>query len=108
MLGNLYLAGHGVAQNYVEARQWFEKAAAQGDAKAQNNLGTLYGFGQGVPRNYVRAYMWWSLSVALSMGEDHKLAAENLDIVARLLTPGEIAEAQRLAQQCQAQEFKNC
>jgi TPR repeat protein len=108
MLGNLYLDGHGVAQNYVEARQWFEKAAAQGDANAQNNLGVLYGLGHGVQQNYVRAYMWWSLSVAHSTGEDQKLAAGNLDIVARKLTPGEIAEAQRLAQQCQVQQFKGC
>ena len=33
-LGTLYLHGRGVTQDYVWARQWYEKAAAVGDADA--------------------------------------------------------------------------
>jgi TPR repeat protein len=40
-LGQLYLKGHGVPQDYVQARQWFERAALQGQATAQYNLGLL-------------------------------------------------------------------
>jgi TPR repeat protein len=34
----LYHNGQGVAQDYVKAREWFEKAAAQGNADAKKEL----------------------------------------------------------------------
>ena len=34
-----YANGQGVAQDYEQARQWYKKAAAAGDATAMNNLG---------------------------------------------------------------------
>ena len=33
-LGRLYSNGHGVAQDYAKAREWFEKAADKGDEHA--------------------------------------------------------------------------
>jgi TPR repeat protein len=35
-LGTLYAFGRGLPQDHAAARQWFEKAAAQGDVRAQN------------------------------------------------------------------------
>jgi uncharacterized protein len=107
-LGFLYANGQGVRQDYVQARQWWEKAAAQGRAKAQTNLGALYANGQGVPRDYVQSYMWWSLAAGRSTGKDQNLAAEYRDRVTSLMTPEQIEEANRLAQKCQAQQFKGC
>jgi TPR repeat protein len=43
-----------VPRDYIKAREWFEKAAAQGHAGAQNNLGALYEFGHGVKQDSVR------------------------------------------------------
>jgi TPR repeat protein len=40
-LGVLYANGYGVPKDYVQARQWYEKAAAQGNTIAQYNLGRL-------------------------------------------------------------------
>ena len=51
-------------QNYTKARQWYEKAAAQGSSPAEYNLGVLYDEGHGMPQDYVRAYMWYSLAAA--------------------------------------------
>ena len=31
-LGNLYFNGNGVTKDYAEARKWYEKAAAAGNA----------------------------------------------------------------------------
>jgi TPR repeat protein len=107
-LGVMYRDGQGVPQDYAIARQWFEKAAAQGDAKAQYNLAGLYYNGNGGSQDYVRAHMWWSLAAARSTGDVQKFAAVNRDEVAPRMTPEQIAEAQRLAQQCQAQQFKGC
>lgn len=103
-LGLLYDNGDGVPQDYAKARQWYEQAAIQGDASAQYSLGMLYAEGQqGVPRDYVQAYMWWSLAAAHSTGDGQKDAEHNRNIVARSMTPAQIAEAQRLTRQ-----FKGC
>lgn len=107
-LGLLYAAGRGVPQNNTKARQWFEKSAAQGDARAQYSLGMLYDTGQGVPQDSVRAYMWYNLAAASLTGEHQKNATNNRDNIARLLTPAQLAEGQRLASQCQARQFKGC
>jgi TPR repeat protein len=107
-LGVLYDMGQGVPQNYAKARQWYEKAAAQGDAWAPLSLGLLYRDGHGVQGSLVRAYMWFSIAAARSTDDAHKDVAEFRDVVARHMTPAEIAEAQRLSQQCQAQQFKGC
>ena len=64
--------------------------------------------GQGVPQDYVRAYMWNNLAAAHLTGDEQKPAAENRDKVASRMTPAQIAEAQRLSQQCQARQFKGC
>ena len=59
MLGWLYDTGYGVAQDYVKAREWFEKAADKGQADAMYNLGRLYGYGHGVAQDYVKAREWF-------------------------------------------------
>ena len=45
--------------NYVEAVEWFRKAAAQKNAWAQLNLGCCYRDGEGVATNYVEAVRWF-------------------------------------------------
>lgn len=107
-LGWLYYAGLGVPQDDATARLWYEKAAAQGHAKAQGNLAELYYAGLGVPQDDVRAYMWVSLAAVRMTDDEQKQAAGNRDEVASRMTPAQIAEAQRLSQQCQAQQFKGC
>ena len=44
-----------MAKDYAKAREWYEKAADKGDAKAMNNLGLLYDNGQGVAQDYAKA-----------------------------------------------------
>ncbi len=106
-LGLMYYNGQGVSQDYARARQWFKQAASQGVAEAQYNLATLYEYDQGV-LDYMRAYMWFNLAAAQLTGDLQKTAADARDSVASRLTPAQLAEAQRLVQQCQLQHFKNC
>ena len=61
-LGELYLAGRGVEQDYTAAEQWFREAAAQGDSDAQKNLGLIYASGLGVDRDYTEAMDWFQRS----------------------------------------------
>ncbi|MDF0676608.1 MAG: tetratricopeptide repeat protein [Nitrospira sp.] len=104
-LGFLYEKEQG---NYAKAKEWYEKAAAQGHVAAQSNLGWLYANGRGLPQDYVRAYMWWSIAAAHSTGKEEESEESALDKLARRMTPTQIAEAQRLSQQCQAQKFVGC
>jgi TPR repeat protein len=107
-LGDRYKNGEGVPQDYTKARQWFEKSAAQGNAIAQVWLGMLYEDGQGVPQDYVQAYMWFNLAAAHTTGYEQEHAVNVRDKAARRMTPAQVAEAQRLAQQCEARQFKGC
>ena len=61
-LGELYADGVGVQQDYVVARQWWEKSAAQGFARSQFKLGWLYSEGVGVPQDHELARQWWEKS----------------------------------------------
>ncbi len=91
----MYAQGHGVAQNDAEAAKWFRKAADHGLAEALTILGAMYVRGQGVAQNYILAHIWFNLAAA--QGDAAALA--NRDHLARMMTPAQIAEAQRLAQE---------
>jgi len=55
-VGDAYKSGWGgVSQDYVQARLWYEKAAAGGSAVAENHLGLFYYLGQGVAQDYTHA-----------------------------------------------------
>ena len=107
-LGGMYASGQGVPEDFVRARQWYERAAVQGDVRAQIMLGVLYAEGQGVLQDYVRAYMWFNIAAAHLTGGQQKVATDYREKVVRSMTLGQVAEAQRLSQQCQAQQFKGC
>lgn len=42
ILGNMYLSGEGVEQNYIEAIEYYRKAAMQGNNTAQCKLNEMY------------------------------------------------------------------
>src|ERR1039458_1544534 len=94
-LGLMYSEGRGAPQDYTEAMKWYRRAADQGLPSAQFNLGKMYRKGNGVPQDYVLAHMWLNLSTA----QGYQDAITNRDIVARHMTPAQIAEAQKLARE---------
>lgn len=63
-LGLLYSEGRELPQNYLEAKDWFKKAADQGHAGAQVNLGTLYSLGRGAPYSDHMALFWFQKAAA--------------------------------------------
>ena len=64
----------------------------------------MYEKGQGVVQDYTLAHMW--LNLAAIKGDS--ILIENRDTVAKRMTSQQIAQAQKLARECQAQNFKNC
>jgi len=49
---------------YLEAMTWYQRAAASGDAKAQEKIGFLYAHGLGVAPDYAQAMKWYQMSAA--------------------------------------------
>ena len=55
----MYDEGLGIEQDYAKAREWYEKAAANGNNAAQANLGVMYYLGNGVEKDYAKAIEWF-------------------------------------------------
>jgi hypothetical protein len=101
-LGVMFAEGQGVPQDNAEAARWFHRAADLGEARAQYSLGLLYAEGAaGMPDN-VSAHMWFNLAAArfpASGTGDRDAAVNYRDLVAKKMTPDQIAEAQKLARE---------
>lgn len=98
LLGSMYAKGQGVRQDAKLALLWYTKAAMQGHAEAQAHLGVMYGKGDGVAKNFQYGYVWSSLAAA----QGREDAAKNKEIIAKLLTPEQMKQAQELAVKLQA------
>jgi TPR repeat protein len=96
-LGMRYVGGLVVPKDYAQGVAWFRKAAEQGYAVAQFNLGMGYASGLGVPQDDVEAHKWLNLATAASMGVSEKKYADARDSLAKMMTPEQIAEAQKRA-----------
>ena len=123
LLAKMYQYGRGVPQDHAEAMKWYLKMAERGSVgqgsteipntprhdcqyffgnEAQFWLGHMYSKGQGAARDYVLAYMWFSLSAA----RGDEMSIKQRDIVARDMTPAQIAEGQKLAREWRAKHPK--
>jgi hypothetical protein len=58
-LGNLYMRGLAVTQNYGEAVKWYRKSAAQGSVVGQRKLGVCHFYGLGVSKDHLEAAHWF-------------------------------------------------
>lgn len=91
----MYHAGQGVAQDYVQAVQWYRRAAEQGDRAAQANLGMMYDKGVGVESDLLQAWVWYDLAAA--NGEARH--ARKRDELAPQLSAAQLEQAKRLSRE---------
>ena len=98
-LGDAYLTGTGVTQDYGQAASWFGRAASAGDAWSLEKLGSLYETGQGVGQDTIKAYQWYD--IAATRGDSH--AAELRDALAQKMTAEQIAAAKKASSEWLAQ-----
>ncbi len=89
-------------RDYDEARNWYLKAAEQGDFQGQLAVGRIYSKGLGVPQDLVWASMWFIIAAAKGV-ED---AAVNRNEVEDLMTRADVSKAQRLARKWMAKHGK--
>jgi TPR repeat protein len=61
-MGYLYENGDGVAQDPVQAAQWYMKGAALGEASSEAAVGQLYEQGNQVAENWEQAAQWYAKS----------------------------------------------
>ena len=59
------------------------------------SLADMYEKGQGIPQDYVEAHKWYNIVAATGMD----IFGEDRDRLAKLMTPEQIAEAQKLARE---------
>jgi len=90
-----------VAENPSEAARWYQKAADQGNADAQNALGQLYAKGVGVREDFVQAHKWFNIAAAAG----NELARRNRDAMGEKMTPQQLADAQRQARLFRPRRF---
>lgn len=106
LLGAMYWSGDGVPRDHHEAAKWYLRAAEQGYARAQNDIGFMYGFGEGIPpHDDVQAYKWISLAIMRYTSKNQNRldqAVRDLATLRARMTPGQIAEAERLIQKWEA------
>ena len=84
--------------DYDTALKEFRPLAEQGYPLAQATLGLMYAEGQGVPKDYVLAHMWINLAAPKGV----KGAVKARDLLEEMMTPAQLAEAQRLAREWKA------
>ena len=93
MLGELYREGKGVDADTAAAARYYKPAAEAGFPHAQLQLGLLLAAGDGVEQNLIEAHKWVNLAAANGLDQ----AAERRDVLANLMTPEQIAQAQARA-----------
>ena len=76
-LGNRFLHGQGVEQDYQQALECFRNAADQSFAPAQNQLAVMYQRGLGVPKDYLGAMNYFRQAA----NQGYALAQYNLGVM---------------------------
>ncbi len=103
-LGDMYLYGQGVRRDDGEAAKWYREAAERGHLPAQFNLGLMYATARGVRGDFVEAYMWFSLAATRGQGEMRYEALQRRDYLLLVMTPEQVADAQRRAREWKPKE----
>lgn len=98
-LGDIYVEGRGVVQDFVAAANWYRSAAEQGVARAMYELGRMAQQGWGMDENLIEAYVWFNLAAA--RGQPN--APESRNHLVALLTVDELSEAQQRSREADRQ-----
>jgi TPR repeat protein len=92
------------AGSYDSAFKGFFELSEKGSSISQYFLGVMYLKGTGILQDFSRAHMW--LNIASSQG--HKKANVYLEKLTKEMSAEQVVEAQKLARECVARNYKGC
>jgi hypothetical protein len=96
-LGLMYRYGPGYSPNLDRWVDAFDPAPGYARPTAQRSPAARYSPGSGIPKDYIEAHKWMSLAAARATGDDQKRFADARDSLAKVMTPVQIAKAQKRA-----------
>jgi TPR repeat protein len=98
-LAKMYIAGDGIQQNYKKAYELLKATAADEYLRISNGkeLAALYESGVGVPKSSVVAYALYNADD--SIGDKYSGTSKQRELIAKQLSPSEIARAQSLSEE---------
>jgi TPR repeat protein len=96
-LGLMYRYGPGYSPNLERWVQTFYPAPGHTSPTAQGSPAAKYNPGSGVPKDHIEAHKWMSLAAARATGDNQKRFGDARDSLAEVMTPEQIAEAQKRA-----------
>ena len=96
-LGLMYRYGPGYSPSLDRWVEVFDPAPVYARPTAQTNPAAKYNPGSGIPKDSVEAHKWMSLAAARATGDNQKRFADARDSLAKVMTPEQIAEAQKRA-----------
>ena len=93
-LGGFYHWGRVSSTDFTKARQWYERAAKQGNVDAMLGLAVIYGHGQGVAQDKAASFRWLVLASSQHLApEDAARVAAAREDLAKHLTAQQIEAA---------------
>ena len=91
-------------KDFIAASTLFLQAAQNGHADSMFFLANMHMNGEWVAQDAIKAYMWAELSVMLGNNNGDLLRTQ----IAEELSANDIFQAEGMARQCQARQFKDC
>ena len=88
-LGNMFLRGEGMEQNYAKAKVWFRRGIENGDSACQYSMGLMHLYGLGMEVDVVKASEYFGAAA----DHDHPWAQVRLG--ALMMDQGDLAAAVR-------------
>ena len=96
-LGLMYRYGPGYSPGLEEWAVMFHPAPGHTGSTAKSSPAAKTNPGSGIPKDYIEAHKWMSLAAARATGDSQKRFENERDSLAKLMTPEQIAEAQKRA-----------
>jgi hypothetical protein len=96
-LGLMYRYGSGYSPGLKRWVEAFGPAPGHAGETAPGSPAARYNPGSKIPKDHIEAHKWMSLAAARATGGDQKRFADARDSLAEVMTPEQIAEAQKRA-----------
>ena len=91
----MYYEGQHFEKDYERAAKFLTATANAGIVDAQFMIGLMYSRGEGVERDFIEAYKW----LKLADDRGHQKANDYTNLLSENMTPEEIAEAKKFAEE---------